>query len=62
MSVVENVLKRAHEVEKAVGLPDKALGAVSCMGYSAVSALAIVGAGENDFHICLDPPHFVKHL
>ena len=25
MWVVENVLKRAHQVEKAVGLPDNAL-------------------------------------
>src|SRR5437762_8018229 len=62
MSFVESVLKRAHEVEKAVGLPNKALGRVSSMGCSVVSAPAIIGASENNFHICLDPPDFLKHL
>ena len=62
MSFVENVLKRMHQVEKAVRLPDKALGEMPCMGCSAVNSLAIVGAGENDFHICFDVPYFFKHL
>ena len=60
MSFVENVLKRMHQVEKAVRLPDKALGEMSCMGCSAVNSLAIVGAGENDFQVGSDAQGFFK--